>query len=697
MSQAVTTVTFHKDEVHGREESRAHDKRKDRAADDPWYQKKGHEHIIQKFSKLNYEYDIDTKEIFDKFFTVKLGDWNAKQKKSRKVYGGKTLPAEVKKEDAKYWALAWRLRLGELLAGGNYEKKDTKRDKVTELIALWVNARLTGDKQAENEAAEALSAYSKKDKKTALDWAKVMACYQETKKKHPRVKKSYIEDQIEIFENPITIGEGYYMDLQESGKYQPTYSFIVEVGSCKDKDYDNDHRDTAYWTTRKQILLNFIDEFKKKNPNLIITKAYIHMDEDMKPPHLHLEVIPISESDTGKPVEVSLRGALRSQGYKGEDYDKSGKASKNSDREAFTTWCNDMRVVAGDCCKVYGLTLVKGKKGPGIVRPEDYREYAKLQADVEKVKREIEELNQVKQEKDSLIADQAKTIEEKKSLIEEKDKVIEEKESLIVTLQKQTTEQRNLVTKLKADAGGQTKLLNGIKDKINGAFEAFDLTPDYDKDPLDNLTKFSNELDDVVSSVQTTVATAYQDKENDLLSREKDLSKSEKVFVQEKKNFDEKVEKAAKTKFIDKLKRVGLNFRYGYAESAYRAALKYATQYRAHTLYDELVAWNDNDKEGRGDHAFSLAFAKDDTNQGAVSRQLKESCYPWKNPFRTAFHKAKNWLSGAKMAFKTLETDSELNEVKNLKNLFHVPGFESEEDFDKLEKTLDRGQKELFK
>lgn len=694
MLQVETTVTFHKDEVHGREESRAHDKRKDRTADDPWYQKKGHEHIIQKFSKLNYEYDIDTKEVFNQFFTAQLGDWNSKQKKSRKVHGGKTLPAEVKKEDAKYWAMAWRLRLGELLAGGKYEKKDTKRDKVTELIALWVNARLTGDKSAETEAAEALSAYSKKDKKTALDWAKVMACYQETKKKHPRVKKSYIEDQIEIFENPITIGEGYYMDLQESGKYQPTYSFIVEVGSCKDQAYDNDNRNTDYWVTRKNILLKFIAEFREKNPNLIITKAYIHMDEDQKPAHLHLEVIPVSKSDTGKPVEVSLRGALRSQGYKGEDYDKSGKASKNSDREAFTKWCNDMRAVVGDCCKQYGLTPVKGKKGPGIARAEQYREYAKLQSDVEKVKQEIEELNQVKQEKDNLIADQDKTIEEKKSLIEEKDKAIEEKESLIVTLQKQTTEQRNLVTKLKADATGQTELLNGIKNKINGAFSAFDLKPDYSKDPLDNLAKFSESLDEVVTNVQDTVATAYQDKENDLLSREKNLNKSEKVFVQEKKNFDEKVEKAAKTKFIDKLKRVGLNFRYGYAESAYRAALKYATQYRAHTLYDKLTVWNDADTEGRGDRAFSLAFAKDDTNQGDVSHQLKENCYPWKNPFRTAFHKAKNWLSGAKMAFKTFETDPELTEVKNL---FHVPGFESEEDFDKLEKTLDRGQRELFK
>ena len=57
-------------------------------------------------------------------------------------------------------------------------------------------------------------------------------------------------------------------------------------------------------------------DFEKRNPNLRVFGAYLHMDEET--PHLHIYFVPfVTGSKRGMDTRVSLKAALDEQGFKG--------------------------------------------------------------------------------------------------------------------------------------------------------------------------------------------------------------------------------------------------------------------------------------------------------------------------------------------------------------------------------------------
>ena len=66
----------------------------------------------------------------------------------------------------------------------------------------------------------------------------------------------------------------------------------------------------------KNILIEFMEDFQKRNPNLYVFSAHLHMDEET--PHVHIDFVPfIRNSNRGLDTRVSLKGALAEQGFKG--------------------------------------------------------------------------------------------------------------------------------------------------------------------------------------------------------------------------------------------------------------------------------------------------------------------------------------------------------------------------------------------
>ena len=66
----------------------------------------------------------------------------------------------------------------------------------------------------------------------------------------------------------------------------------------------------------KEILDEFMKEFPKRNSNLRVFSAHLHMDEET--PHLHIDFVPfVTGSKRGLDTRVSLKQALASQGFKG--------------------------------------------------------------------------------------------------------------------------------------------------------------------------------------------------------------------------------------------------------------------------------------------------------------------------------------------------------------------------------------------
>ena len=66
----------------------------------------------------------------------------------------------------------------------------------------------------------------------------------------------------------------------------------------------------------KEILDEFMKEFPKRNPNLRVFSAHLHMDEETL--HLHIDFGSFATgSKRGFEAKISLKQTLASQGFKG--------------------------------------------------------------------------------------------------------------------------------------------------------------------------------------------------------------------------------------------------------------------------------------------------------------------------------------------------------------------------------------------
>lgn len=419
--QHSTTVTFQADKLK-REESAEHDFRAD-ITDPNFFAQKGHEHIIPEYCKLNIEITNEKLEDFyDKTFTEKLAVWSDKQDhKSKKVGGGKALPAGVSKTDAKYYAIAYAKKL--------YVLTGIKPDYLNQ-ISL---DDLTDDEQA-----------------------KINKIYDGIKSKN----LNFLREQIDRFASPVTAGEAYLQDLRvlmsKNGKVaqRTSYAYIIQVGSYLDPDYTED-RSSRYWSDRVKILEEWLEDFKKRHPHLHVTKAVIHVDEYHKPPHLHLEVVPVVESSRGKPLKVSFSEAIKQDGVDAEAYEeKEGKASYDARRQAFSDWTETERASLATLCKnALGLERKQGDINLQGASPAFTKSFmSSIDDSHQRLLRENRELDdknlaaaaKLKQAEDGL----KQSVEKKQSV----DKVIAEAEAKLQTLQTQLedAESRGLEAKKKA-------------------------------------------------------------------------------------------------------------------------------------------------------------------------------------------------------------------------------------------------------
>lgn len=105
--------------------------------------------------------------------------------------------------------------------------------------------------------------------------------------------------------------KNYLEHIQKGKQEKPFYEIIVQVGNKSDMGVNTHNKDLS-----KTILDEYMKEFKKRNPNLYVFNAHLHMDEAT--PHLHIDFIPFTtNSKRGLDTRVSMKQALSSQGFKG--------------------------------------------------------------------------------------------------------------------------------------------------------------------------------------------------------------------------------------------------------------------------------------------------------------------------------------------------------------------------------------------
>ena len=103
----------------------------------------------------------------------------------------------------------------------------------------------------------------------------------------------------------------YYEKIRSGKQEKLFHEVIVQIGNREDMSAQSENGALA-----AQVLDEYMREFQKRNPNLRVFSAHLHMDEAT--PHLHIDFVPFTTgSKRGMDTRVSLKKALAAQGYTG--------------------------------------------------------------------------------------------------------------------------------------------------------------------------------------------------------------------------------------------------------------------------------------------------------------------------------------------------------------------------------------------
>ena len=101
----------------------------------------------------------------------------------------------------------------------------------------------------------------------------------------------------------------YYEHIKNSGKGKLFYEVVVQFGDMQECGLNSEN-----WETAQDMLDEYMRDFEKRNPNLKVFNAVMHLDEST--PHLHIDFVPLTKKNRkGLPVKNSMSGALREQGF----------------------------------------------------------------------------------------------------------------------------------------------------------------------------------------------------------------------------------------------------------------------------------------------------------------------------------------------------------------------------------------------
>ena len=178
--------------------------------------------------------------------------------------------------------------------------------------------------------------------------------------------------------------ENYYEKIR-SGKQEKTFhEIIIQVGNC-----DNMNAKSPDGELAERILDEYYQDFQKRNPNLKVFSAHLHMDEAT--PHLHIDFVPFTtKSKRGLDKRVSLKQALANQGFTG-----------NSKHETeWSLWVESEKAELAKVMERYGVEWEQKGTHEKHLSVYDYEkkmraeEVKNLTAESEKLNLKVEELTE---------------------------------------------------------------------------------------------------------------------------------------------------------------------------------------------------------------------------------------------------------------------------------------------------------------
>ncbi len=175
---------------------------------------------------------------------------------------------------------------------------------------------------------------------------------------------------------------GYYEHIKKSGKGKLFYEVVVQFGDLHDCGVGSEK-----WETARQMLDKYMLDFEKRNSNLKVFNAVMHLDEST--PHLHIDFVPVAhKGQRGLSIKNSMSGALREQGF----------SSSNKMQNEWTAWSKSERSVMEEILLKHGLQ----RDNKDIHREHlSVDKYKKVAEQVQKIKDINAQINKLKKKSDT--------------------------------------------------------------------------------------------------------------------------------------------------------------------------------------------------------------------------------------------------------------------------------------------------------
>lgn len=144
---------------------------------------------------------------------------------------------------------------------------------------------------------------------------------------------------------------GEYLKKIENGQGKknnpkPFYESVIQVGNQDNAGFKSSP-DTA--KKMMKVLSEYAAKFQERNPKLYVFNCVLHADEAT--PHLHIDWIPVADSDrykTGMPIRNSLEKALNLQGI-------HARGATNKHNNARASWQAQERDYLVYLCRSHGI------------------------------------------------------------------------------------------------------------------------------------------------------------------------------------------------------------------------------------------------------------------------------------------------------------------------------------------------------
>ena len=137
--------------------------------------------------------------------------------------------------------------------------------------------------------------------------------------------------------------ENYYDKIRTGKQEKLFHEAVFQIGNKDDMNVRGEHGELA-----RQILDEFMQDFQKRNPNLYVFSAHLHMNEET--PHLHIDFVPYTTgSRRGLDTRVSLKQALKAQGFEGS----------NRQETEWSLWMESEKQKLSEVMEQHGIQWIK--------------------------------------------------------------------------------------------------------------------------------------------------------------------------------------------------------------------------------------------------------------------------------------------------------------------------------------------------